>query len=150
MVLVFAPCCNFAVFKSSAVVVMPLLRDLPTTFLAHIVAKLLCRFQIVLAPMGHRTIQERNGIRHKMKMYMVGVLVNSIEYLMSWVNLRQILSGKVGCFFTGDFPSCPAHRAMDVGSASMLFSKQIFHPLELFIDLFGGYIIGFKVPQCTT
>ena len=100
--------------------------------------------------MGHGTIQERNGVRHKMEVYMVGVLMDSIEYLMPWVYLRQILSGKVGCFLTGDFPSGPTDCTMNVGSAPMLFPKQIFHPLELFIDLFGGYIIGFKVSQSTT
>lgn len=130
--------------------VMALLWDLPTTFLAHFVAKLLCRFQIVFAPMGHRTIQERNGVRHKMEVYMVGVLMDSIECLMPRVYLWKILSGKVGSFFTGDFPSGPTDCTMNVGSASMLFSKQIFYPLELFIDLFGGYIIGFKVSQSTT
>ena len=85
-----------------------------------------------------------------MKMYMVGILVDSIEYLMSWVYLRQILFGKVSCFFTGYLTSGPADCTMDVGSASMLFSKQIFHPLEFFVDLFRGNSIGFKVPQCTT
>ena len=97
--------------------------------------------------MGHRTIQIGNRIRHKMEVYMVGILVDSIEYLMPWVYLRQILSGKVGCFPTGDFPSSPADCAVNIGSASMLFAKQIFDSLELFIDLFGGYIIGFKVSQ---
>lgn len=130
--------------------VMPLLRDLPTTLLAHFVAKLLCRFQIVFAPMGHGTIQERNGVRHKMEVYMVGILMDGIEYLMPWVYLRQILSGKVGSFFTGDFPSGPTDCAMYVGSAPMLFPKQIFYPLELFVHLFRGDSIGFKVSQSTT
>ena len=147
MVLVFAPCGDFAVFKSSAVMVMPLLRDFPATLLAHFVAKLLCRFQIVFAPMSHGTIQIGNRICHKMKMHMVGVLVDSIEYLMPWVYLGQILSGKVGSFFTGDFPSSPTDCTTNVGSAPILFPKQIFHPLELFIDLFGGNVIGFKVSQ---
>ena len=97
--------------------------------------------------MGHRTIQIGNRIRHKMEVYMVGILVDSIEYLMPWVYLRQILSGKVGCFLTGDFPSGPTDCTMNVGSASMLFSKQIFHPLELFVHLFRGNTIGFKVSQ---
>ena len=85
-----------------------------------------------------------------MKMYMVGVLMDGIEHLMPWVYLRQIFSGKVGCFFTGDFPSHPADCAMNMGSASMLFPKQISDPLELLVDLFWGYIIGFKVSQSAT
>ena len=47
-------------------------------------------------------------------------------------------------------PGTETDCTMNIGSAPMLFPKQIFHPLELFIDLFGGNVIGFKVSQSTT